>query len=106
MMEHEPDEPKLGLFAITFGKGHAEKSLSVTREGGIYTVLVDGCLQAEPSKEWRQAFGPLVRRTPALIGRPVDRDEYDRITARQLDCAFDGVNADEPIDLNRAKVPF
>jgi hypothetical protein len=106
MMEHEPDEPKMGLFAITLGKGHAEKALSVTREDGVYTVLVDGYPQSEPSEQWRQAFGPLIRRTPMLIGRPVKQDEYERIIANQLGNAFAGIDADKPIDLNRAKIPF
>lgn len=106
MMEHEPDEPKLGLFAITLGKGHAEKALNVMQENGLYEVQIDGYRQAEPSQEWRKAFGPLIRRTPILIGRPIKQDEYERIIAKQLGNAFEGIDADKPIDLNRAKVPF
>lgn len=102
----EADQPREGRFAIRLGKQQPERALQVVKDGGLWFAYFDGRQLARGAAEWRKAFGIMTRDRDMLTGRVLTEQEYTELLNRRKQDAAAGINADKPINLNTARVPF
>ena len=105
VMADEPDEPKQGMFAMSFGKGWPERAVWIFRTGEVWTVVLDGRVNSI-NPDWRLALSNLVNCRTMLLGRPLEKEEYDRIIRARRADILSGARLDQPINHNSAKPPF
>lgn len=103
-------DPLTGFFAVKFGKGHAERALYVRQQGGLWIVSLDGYWLAQPSENWKAAFGDVWERgqehgNGLLIGRMLSRDQYLALAAAREADALRGVDLDAAVNPNTITPP-
>lgn len=100
--------PQQGLFAVRLGRGTLDRALSVQQAPTkLWSAFLDGFPCATPSEHWMSALGRIYESCQGLlIGRRLERSEYNRLIRTRLMDTHQGVDVSKPINLNHVRTPF
>jgi hypothetical protein len=100
-----PDDsaPAQGFFAVRLRKNCPFRALGVICNQGVWHVWVDGRQYAEPSQDWKLAFGSLYQLVH-LQGKKLSMHEYKNLALARTADALNGVDLNKPISPNQQEV--
>lgn len=97
MFDMTDTPPAEGFYAVKLGRGCALRALGVICNSGLWQVFLDGQRVDNPSLNWKEAFGWLIKLW-ALQGEKLSRTDYLELVTLRTKDRLEGVDLTKPLN--------